>query len=122
MLTTERNEVYRIHLVPRTWDHNRVHRFTPRRIGHPEDGGFQDSRMLVEDFFDLGTVDVLAAGDDHILGTIDEENVALSIHATEIAAVIPPMTESVGGLFRFVPVALHDIRAAHDDFADLAWR
>ena len=42
ILTTESNEAARIHCVPRTWDHNRVHRFPPRRIRHPEDGGFQD--------------------------------------------------------------------------------
>src|SRR5262249_8303652 len=119
ILTTESDEADRIHLVPRTWDHHRVHRFSPGRIGHTEDGGFQDSRVLVEDFFDLGAIDILAAGDNHILGTINQENVALGIHATEIAAVIPPMTESVGSLLGFMPVALHDMRAAHDHFANL---
>src|SRR5262245_24750862 len=118
MLTTERNEVYCIHRLPRTWDYNRVYRFPPRRVGYPENGSFQDRWVLVEDFFDLGTVDVLTTGDDHVLGTINEENVALGIHTTEIAAVIPPVTQGVGGLFGFVPVALHDIRATHDDFAN----
>src|SRR5712692_12097269 len=119
MLTTESDEANRIHRVPRTRDHNRMHRFPPRRIGHPEDSGFQDSRMLVEDFFDLGTVDVLAAGDDHILGAINQEDVALGMHATEIPTVIPPVTEGVGGLLGFIPVALHDIRATHDNLANL---
>ena len=48
MLTTESNEADRIHRVSRTWDHNRMHRFPPHRIGHAEDGGFQDGRVLVE--------------------------------------------------------------------------
>ena len=53
---------------------------------------------------------------------IDEENVALGIHATEIAAVIPPVPEGVGGLLGFIPVALHDVWATHDNLANLARR
>jgi len=90
----------------------------PCRIGHSEDSGFQNRRVLVEDFFDFGTVDVLTTGDDHILGAIDEENVALGIHTTEVSAVIPPMTESIGGLLGFVPVALHDIGATYNNLAN----
>src|SRR5215475_14524285 len=119
MLTTESNETNRIHFVPRTWDHNRVYCFPPRCIRHPEDRGFQDGRVLVEDFFDLSTVDILAAGDNHILGAIDEENVALSIHITEVPTVIPPAAQGIGGLLGFVPVTLHDVGAAHDDLANL---
>src|SRR5262245_26324 len=122
ILMTERYEADRLHRVPRTWDYHRVHRFSPPRIGHPEDGGFQDGRVFVEDFFDLGTVDVLAARDDHIFGAIDEENIALGMHVTEIPTVIPAVTEGRGGLLGFVPVSWHDIRATHDHFADLARR
>src|SRR5215468_2362179 len=98
MLTTESKKAHRLHRVSRSWDHHRVYRFPPCRIRHSEDGGFQDSRVFVEDFFDLGAIDVLAAGDDHILDAIDEENVALGIHTTEVSTVIPPMTEGIGGL------------------------
>src|SRR5262245_43809773 len=118
MLTTESNKAHRLHRVSRSWDHNRVYRFPPCRIGHSEDGDFQDGWMFVEDFFDLGAIDVLTTGDDHILGTIDEENVALGIHTTEVSAMIPSMTEGIGGLLGFVPVALHDIGATYNDLAN----
>src|SRR5262249_18326563 len=117
MLTTESHEAYRLHRMSRSWDHNCVYRFPPYRIGHSEDNGFQDGRVFVEDFFDFGAIDVLAAKDDHILNAIDEENIALSIHTTEVSAMIPPMTQGVGGLLGFVPVALHDIGATDNNLA-----
>jgi len=108
--------------VSRTRDHDRVHRFAPLRIGHAEDGGFQDGRVLVEDLFDLGAVHVLAAGDAHVVGAVDQEQVALVVQVAEVPAVIPPMTEDRSGRLGLVPVTRHDVGAAHDDLADLPRR
>src|SRR5262245_38341687 len=78
--------------------------------------------MLVENLFDLVAVDVLAAGDDHVLGAIDEEEIALSVHEAEIPAAIPPGPEDGRRLLGFVPIPRHDVGATYDDLADLTWR
>src|SRR5262245_32276594 len=120
--TAEGDERGRVHLVSRTGHHNRVHRFSPHRIGYAEDRSFQHRRVLVENLFDLGAVDVFTAGDDHVLGAIDEEEVALSVHETEIPGAIPPGPEDGRRLLGFVPVPRHDVGATHDDLADFTGR
>ena len=82
----------------------------------------RDPRVPGEHVLDLGAVDVLAAGDDHVLLAVDDVDEALFVHPAQIAGVEPAAGERLRGRLGLVPVAGHQRRAAVDDLADLARR
>src|SRR5262245_13889428 len=53
----------------------------PLRIRAADDGGLRNGGMLVEHPFDLGGIDVLATGDDHVLFAIVNKEMPVSIAA-----------------------------------------
>src|SRR5207302_5868003 len=85
-------------------------------------GHFQHRIVLVEDAFDLGAGDVLAARHDHVLEPIDDEEVAVVVSDADVARVEPAAGERGGGRVRIAPVALEDLWPAHDDLAALSRR
>src|SRR5712691_3371371 len=76
--------------------------------------------MVVKHFFDFAGIDVEAAGQDHVFGTINYVEVALLVHFTDVAGAHPAVDEDVGGLTRLIPVALHDIGAFYRDLSHAA--
>ena len=56
-----------------------------------------DRRMAGERVLDLGRVDVLAAGDDHVLHPVDEEEVPVVVEVAGVARVVPAVAEGVLG-------------------------
>ena len=70
--------------------------------------------------FDLGRVDVLAAGDDHVLYAVDHET--FLVHVARVAGAQPAVNDGSFGLLGLAPVAQHHARPARDDFAGLAAR
>ena len=79
---------------------------------------FEDRR------FDLGGVDVLAAGlDEFLLGLAgDVEQVAFLVEPADVAGVVPAAAEGVGGDVGLPVVSEEDERSADDDLAVLAGR
>ena len=67
---------------------------------------------------DFDRVDVLAAGNDHVLDAVDDEDEAVFVHVTAVAGVHPAIDHGAGGLLRPLPITHHDIVAAHDDLTD----
>ena len=63
--------------------------FAPFRIGLCHHGGEQHGRVLVEDVLDLDGGDVLAAGNDDVLGAVLDDDVAVLVEHAEIAGVKP---------------------------------
>ena len=51
-----------------------------------DDGGFGDARVLVQHTLDLGGIDVLAAGDDHVLLAVVDGEVAVGIAGADVLA------------------------------------
>src|SRR5215210_2852925 len=78
--------------------------------------------VLVEHLLDLARVDVVAAADDQVLLAVDDEEVAVLVHAGHVAGVEPAAAHAVLRGLGPAPVALHDVVAADDDLADLARR
>ena len=79
--------------------------------------------MAVDRFFDVAWVDIEAAADDHVLGTVDQVDKAVVRHVAHIAGPHEPVGgHHLGGGNRIVPVAFHDLRTADADFAALAQR
>ena len=77
--------------------------------------------MVDQHRLDLGRVDVLATGDDHVLHAVLQEQVTLLVEDAEVARVEPAAVgDRLRGGVEPVPVALHHVGALDDDLADLA--
>ena len=97
-------------------------RLAPALVGQPEDGDLAHGRVADDDLLDLDRVDVLAAGDDHVLLAVDERDVAVLVDLAEVAGVEPAAAERVGRRPGQHPVAGEDVLAAHEQLADVADR
>src|SRR5204862_3617308 len=103
--------------------HDRLDRFAPFVVGNADHGGLGDVRVVAYRALDFGGIDVLAAGDDHVLDAVVDVEVAVLIHVAGIAGTQPAVaTERFGGCLRQVPVADHVGAGAGGDFADFAGR
>ncbi|MND63791.1 hypothetical protein D3C80_551090 [compost metagenome] len=98
-------------------DHHAMHRLAPLLAGDANHRTHQYRRMAGNHVLDLCRVHVLAAADDHVLEAVDDVDVALLVHVSAVTGEQPAPAQGLGGFFGLVPVALHDVRAAHDDFA-----
>src|SRR5437660_1600737 len=75
--------------------------------------------MRVNHGLDFAGVNVLPAGDDHVLQTIENVEVSVCILIADIAGAKEAVPECTLCLVRVVPIATHDIRAAGDQLARL---
>ena len=62
-----------------------------------------------EDVFDLDTIDVLAATNEHVFHTVNDVTESLFIQAGEIAGFYPAVDEGLRRFIWSVPVALHHL-------------
>ena len=88
-------------------------------VGNPDHRSLGYRGVLVENFFDLPRVHVEAAADDHVLGPVDDEVIALVVAGREVTCTEPIAPDHVGGRLRPVPVALHHVRAFDRYLSDL---
>src|SRR5439155_537093 len=95
-------------------------RFPAIFIRHTHDRRFFDLRMLEEHFFHLARVNVEAAGDDHVLLAVHDVVVARLVAPGDVASVEPAVAKHLRGFNGLVPITLHHLRAADDDFARFA--
>src|ERR1044072_1196614 len=84
-------------------DHGHRH-LTPLVVRPADHGRLGDRWMCGKDILDLGAVDVLAAGDDHVLLAVHDPDVALFVLAYEIAGMEPATREGLRGGLGVVPV------------------
>jgi hypothetical protein len=102
-------------------DDEGLDRFAPLRIGHADHGRLGHRRMRAQRLLHFPRIDVLAAGDDHVLLAIGDEDEAMVIEDAKIAGVKPTLAQHAGGRRAVVPVPGHRPRPADDDLADLAF-
>jgi hypothetical protein len=74
-------------------------------VGDADDGDLGDARVLDQRPLDLRRVDVLAAGDQHVLEPVDHIDEAFPVGMDEVAAVEPAAGECLGGRLRLLEVA-----------------
>ncbi|MCY1455154.1 hypothetical protein D9M71_722660 [compost metagenome] len=99
-----------------------VYRLAPFVTGDADHGGLGHGGMAGDGVFHFSAEDVLAAADDHVLEAVADIDEAVLVHIAAIAGVHPAATQRFGGGLRLVPVAEHDVRPAHEDFAHGAAR
>src|SRR5699024_2444146 len=66
---------------------------SPLVIGHAHDGCLGDGLMGDDGLLDLDRRDVLTAGDDDVLGAVEDLHIAVRVHHGEVPGVEPPAAE-----------------------------
>src|SRR5689334_3375653 len=92
----------------------------PVVVRHADDGNFRDRLIAEKDVLHLARVDVVAAGDDHVLRAVHQREVAVLVEAAEVAGVEPAVAQGLGRRLGHVEVAGHDGRTVDQHLADLA--
>src|SRR5229473_4595334 len=62
-----------------------LHRLAAVGIGNADYDRFGDSRVRVNRTLYIGRIDIVAAGDDHVLEAIDDEQIAVLVEVANIA-------------------------------------
>jgi len=78
--------------------------------------------MIGDDVFQLGRIDVEAAGDHHVVGAIGRAEVAVRVESPDVAGLHPAVDDSFCRRLGIVPEALHLAVGPGDDRADLPRR
>src|ERR1700733_1105575 len=78
--------------------------------------------MAREHRLDLRRIDVLAAGDDHVLQPVLEEHETVFIEIAGVAGVKPSAANSLRGFFLPLPITAHQALASIENLTDLARR
>src|ERR1035438_3817488 len=100
--------------------HDRGDPLAPFLVGQSDDRAVLHGRMGQQHLLDFGGVDVEAAGDDHVFGAVDDEQVIVVVEVADIPGVVPSVPGGFPGGLRVLVVARHDQRTAGDDLAALA--
>ena len=69
--------------------HDRLDLLAELPVRHADDRDVEHVGMLDEHVLDLDAVHVLAAADDHVLGPVDEVQVAVVVEVADVAAAEP---------------------------------
>jgi hypothetical protein len=99
------------------------HRLAAVRVGHTDGGHVIHAGMQPHGVFDLRGKGFHAGDHDQVLLAIDELDIALRVHAADVAGEQPSAGREVArGFLRSLPIAGHHLRTAHPDFTDAADR
>jgi hypothetical protein len=85
--------------------HHHRELLAPGLVGHAEGGDLVDLGAFEDRALDLGGIDVLAAADHQVLGTVRQEQVAVVVEVADVTAVEPAVAEFGLVGFGAVPVA-----------------
>ncbi len=111
-----------VELVPGARHEHRADLLAHHRRPAPRRPPPRRRRGACERVFDLDRVHVLTAAVDHVLLAVDDVQQAIGVDPRDVAGVQPAVHERLGGRLGLVPVALHDVRAAHQQLADAGVR
>jgi len=94
---------------------------------HADHGGLGHRAVRDQHGLDIGRINVLSPGDDHVLFAVDDIEIALGVDPPDVAGAQPPAVLRVdpGGLgigVRPIVVTQHGDVAASDDLAAFAYR
>ena len=93
-------------------DGERHRDLSPPFVRSTDDRDLDDRFVLVEHTFHLGARDVLAAGHDHVLQPIDDEEIPVVVLHADVAGVEPATCERLARRLGIAPVALEDLGTA----------
>src|SRR3546814_4557930 len=82
----------------------------PFLVGKADDGAGRHRRMARDGVLYFCRIDILAAGNDHVLHAINHIEIAVLVQIAGIAGVHPAVAQRGLCLLRLVPVARHEDR------------
>ena len=94
----------------------------PFLVGKSDDRGFDDALAGEQHVLHFARIDVVAAGNQHVVLAVDQIEEPVLVHVADVARVQPPASKGSRGRFRIVPVIGHRLRSAADDLAALSGR
>lgn len=97
-------------------------RLDPAFVRQADDGDLGDGGMCVQRVFHLARRDEHAAGVDDVLDPVDDEQIALSVLAHQIAGMEPAALERLHRFLGLAPVSGAQLRRAVHDLAEFARR
>ena len=91
----------------------------PFRIGDSENNGPFDERVLLQDFFHLGRIDIFPSRLYEFFFSLSTfiPKEANFIQAPQIAGVVPSIAKAIGIGFFKLPVTLKNVRTSGHNFA-----
>ena len=101
-------------LVPLAEHDERLDELAAIRVGHADDGALGDRRMLEERALDLERADAVGRGEDHVVRSADEPEVALLVADGTIARHVPAVAERRVRVVGRLPVAGEERRRTTD--------
>src|SRR3984957_7168058 len=122
-LAGERDDLGSGHLLAGPEHDERLDALAPLVIGHADHRDLGHRRVLGHGLLDLGRVDVLPAGDDHVLDPVRDEQEAAVVHVPDVAAAQPARRgDRRRGVLRPVQVAHHPLGRTEPELARLPGR
>ena len=87
-----------------------------------DDRHIVDLVIAHQEVLDLDRIEVLTAGDDNVLLTVDQEDEAVLIQSGHIAGMEPAVDDGLGGRFRVLIILQHDAGSLDTEFTDFTIR
>src|SRR5215831_4788224 len=96
--------------------------FAVELIGNANRSGGRNGGMLIEDFVDFAWVDILAAANDHVTLTIDDEKESFPVPISNVTRMEPAVAKSARRCFRLLEITLQNVFPAQYNFTKLPVR
>ena len=93
-----------------------MHPLSPLFIWYSDDSASDRIWMLADGIFYLSTENVFAPGNDHVLQAVDDPNISVCVHYTNITGMKPTIFHSLLGNLRLFPIPLHNRRSPDKHF------
>src|SRR5207237_7133056 len=97
-------------------------RFTPFVVGNPDNTALKYLRQCHDVGFHLRAIHIKAATDDHVFLAVDNVHIAVRVHITQVASMVPAVSPDFCRGFWHVVVAGGYERATGDNFTTIARR
>ena len=89
----------------------------PFGIRPANDAAFNHIGVLQKHAFDLGRIDVFAAGNDQVLLAVVHPKITVGIAAADVAGAIPAVVQRLPGRCFIAPIFRENVGTTHDDLA-----
>ena len=96
----------------------RSNRLTPLLVGHAKHRYLCDRRVSNEHIFDVASVNIVAARDDHVLELSDNADDATLVYGSKIAGPVQTTVKRTCSLFGRLEITVEDMRSRSHDLAD----
>ena len=92
------------------------------RVWNADDGRFPHAGVLVQHLLDLARINIDSVDQQHVRLAVGDVEESVLVRVTDVAGQQPAVPHDFRRGLGLVPIAEHDVAAAHAQFPDLARR